>query len=133
MRKQYRPELSNIQSGSIGENCTIHSHVWIGDRVNIGNNVRIQAFSFIPNGVRIANNVFIGPHVCFTNDKYPPSDGSLWEPIIVGEGASIGANATILPGVTIGRGARIGAGSVVTKDVPEGETWVGNPAKRHAE
>lgn len=129
--KIYQPELSNIRTTDIGENCTIHSHVWIGDKVKIGNNVRIQAFSFIPNGVRISDNVFIGPHVCFTNDKHPPANSDeLWEPIIVRNGASIGANATILPGVTIGVGAMIGAGSVVTKNVPAGETWVGNPAKK---
>ena len=83
--------------------------------------------------------MFIGPHVCFTNDKMPRAinpDGSLkgnddWEvsPVLVKRGASIGANATILPGITIGRFALVGAGSVVTKDVPDFGLVLGNPAK----
>ena len=99
----------------------------MGDEVKIGKNVKIQAFTFIPNGVIIGDDVFIGPHVCFTNDKHPPSD--LMEETTVGRGASIGANSTILCGVSIGRGAVIGAGSVVTKSVADGATVYGNPAK----
>ena len=71
----WRPELSNLGEAVCGDNCTIHSHVWIGDRVSIGNRVKIQAFSFIQTGVRIGNDVFIGPRVTFTNDKHPPSPG----------------------------------------------------------
>lgn len=120
--------LSNIGKCTVGDNCTIHSHVWIGDRVKIGDRCRIQAFCFIPTGVRIGNDVFLGPHVCFTNDRYPPSTD--WTPTMVEDFVSIGANSTILPGVTLGQGCKIGAGSVVTKDVPAGETWVGNPARK---
>lgn len=79
----------------------------------------------------IGDNVFIGPHVVFTNDKYPPSEGA-WKtgpPTIVEDYVSIGANATILPGVTIGRSARVGAGAVVTKDVKPGMLVVGVPAR----
>jgi acetyltransferase-like isoleucine patch superfamily enzyme len=104
----------------------IHNYTFIGDQVNIGKGSKIQAFAFIPNGVHIADNVFIGPHVCFCNDKYPQAVGE-WNQVdtFVKEGASIGANATILPGVTIGRNAVVGAGSVVTKDVPNGGLWIG--------
>lgn len=109
----------------LGTNCKIHHYTWIGDEVVIGNNCKIQAFAFIPNGVTIEDNVFIGPHVCFTNDKHPKAQGD-WElkNTVVKKGASIGANATILPGITIGENAMIGAGSVVTKDVPGGKTWI---------
>ncbi len=125
----WHPELSILLNCEIGDGCTIHGQVWIGNNVKIGNDCMVQAFSFIPEGVTIEDGVFIGPHVCFTNDKRPPSYGDHWGRILVKKGASIGANATILPGVIIGEGAVIGAGSVVTKDVPAGETWVGNPAR----
>jgi len=126
---KYREDLSNNQSQHIGDGCTIHSHVWIGDAVRIGNGVKIQAFSFIPNGVTIHDRVFIGPHVCFTNDRHPPSDDWQKNMTIVEEGAAIGANATILPGVRIGAYSTVGAGAVVTKDVAPHTTVVGNPAK----
>lgn len=130
-RTEYQPELSNNRSESIGEDCTIHSHVWIGDRVVIGDGCKIQAFAFIPNGVTIGNDVFIGPAVVFTNDKLP-STRKDWKQssTIVEDKVSIGANATILPGVTLGTGCMIGAGAVVTKSVPPGEVWVGNPAEK---
>ena len=124
--KFWHKRLSNIGECVIGKDCTIHSHVWIGDRVKIGDWCRIQAFVFIPTGVRIGNDVFIGPHVCFTNDKHPPSNE--WMVTTVGDGVSIGAGAVILHGITIGANAKIGAGSVVTKDVPAGATVYGNPA-----
>lgn len=130
--KIWEPHLSNIHhSVEIGEDCKIHSHVWIGEGVKIGNNVKIQAFSFIPSGIIIEDNVFIGPRVTFTNDKYPPSGGKAWLKTIVGRGASIGAGAVILPGLAIGQNARIGAGSVVTKDVFPDVVVCGNPAQIH--
>lgn len=126
----YYPELSNFCPKSVGKRCIVHSHVWVGNDVAIGNDCRIQAFAFIPNGVEIGDDVFIGPHVCFTNDKRPSSDGD-WQQLttVIEDGVSIGANCTILPGITLGEGCRIGAGSVVTKSVPRKETWMGNPAK----
>lgn len=134
----WTPELCNIQDCEIGENCKIHSFVWIGNNVKIGNNVIIEAHVFIPEGVTIEDNVFIGPGVTFTNDKYPPSYGEHWKPILVKRGISmknfkeatvIGARAVINPGITIGHSAKIGAGSVVTKDVPDFTVVCGNPAK----
>lgn len=126
--KIYNPELSNIHPDAIiGEDCVIHSHVWIGNEVRIGNRVKIQAFSFIPPGVTIEDDVFIGPRVTFTNDKYPPSTN--WRPTLVKQGASLGANVTVLPGVTIGEHARIGAGAVVTKNIPPNVVACGNPAR----
>lgn len=126
--KFWHKHLSNIGQCVIGENCTIHSHVWIGDRVKVGDRCRIQAFCFLPTGVRLGNDVFLGPGVVFTNDKHPPS--TEWLVTTVGDFVSIGARAVILPGLTLGVGCKIGAGAVVTKNVPAGETWVGNPARR---
>lgn len=123
----YFPELCNIQSVNIGRRAKIHSHVWIGREVVIGSGVLIQAFVFIPDGVRIGHNVFLGPRVTFTNDKHPPS--TELSTTIVEDLVAIGAGAIILPGVKLGKGCKIGAGAVVTKDVPPGETWVGNPAR----
>ena len=84
-------------------------------------------------GLRIADDVFIGPNVTFTNDKWPRSKNKLFksERTFIDEGASIGANSTILCGVRIGKKVMIGAGSVVTKDIPDGELWYGNPARKH--
>jgi len=128
--KRYFTASQNIhEDADIGEGCTIHSHVWIGKGVVIGECCKIQAFAFIPDGVKIGNNVFIGPHVCFTNDKYPPSHGVGWLPTTVEDSAAIGANATILPGITLGTGCTIGAGSVVTKNVAPHKIVKGNPAK----
>lgn len=126
----YHPELSNIGSARIGSRCTLHSHIWIGNEVVIGDDTKIQAFSFLPTGVKVGNKVFIGPRVTFTNDKHPPSHGKGWAQTIVEDEVSIGAGAIILPGITLGKGCVIGAGSVVTKSVPAGETWVGNPARK---
>lgn len=135
----YHPELVNLYGCEIGENCIIGSFVEIRKKVKIGSNVKIQAFAFIPEGLTIEDGVFIGPHVAFTNDRFPRStnpDGTLmisddWQeiPTYIGKGASIGANATILCGVTIGDGAMVGAGSVVTRDVADHTVVAGNPAK----
>lgn len=116
-------EKSVILDCTIGEACTIHAPVWIGNGVTIGDACKVQAFVFIPQGVTIGDHVFIGPGVVFTNDRHPPSDD--WEETVVETGVSIGANATILPGLTIGAGAVIGAGAIVTHDVMPGATVMG--------
>lgn len=124
----YFPETSNFMPVHIGRNVVIHSHVWVGDQVRLPYGLKMQAFCFVPNGVEFGVNVFLGPRVTFTNDKRPPND--VFHKTIVKDGASIGAGAIILCGVTIGENALIGAGAVVTRDVPDGEIWVGNPARK---
>lgn len=104
----------------IGNNCNICSHVFIENDVKIGNNVTIKCGVQVWDGTVIEDDVFIGPNVTMTNDRHPKSRNKDWkcEEITIKKGASIGANATILPGVTIGENAVVGAGAVVTKDVP---------------
>ena len=118
-------------NAKIGDNCNICANVLIENEVSVGNNVTIKSGVQLWDGVTLEDNVFIGPNVTFTNDLFPRSKNSDWKlnKTLVKKGASIGANATILCGITIGENAMIGAGSVVTKDVPAGEVWVGNPAK----
>lgn len=120
-----------LERASIGKNCNINCHVFIENDVVIGDNVTIKPGVQIWDGITIGNNVFIGPNVTFTNDLFPRSKvyPEQFERTIIEEGASIGANATILAGITIGAHAMIGAGSVVTKAVPPNTVWYGNPAQ----
>lgn len=115
----------------IGENCNICSHCLIENDVKIGNNVTIKCGVQIWDGIELEDNVMIGSNVTFTNDLYPRAKNKDWKMLRtkVCKGASVGAGSTLLPGITIGERAMIGAGSVVTKDVPAGEVWVGNPAR----
>ncbi|CDC21838.1 putative uncharacterized protein [Clostridium sp. CAG:306] len=103
----------------IGDNCNICSHCFIENDVTIGNNVTVKCGVQLWDGVEIEDDVFIGPNVTFCNDRYPKSGNKNFklEKVIVKKCASIGANATILPGVTIGENALVAAGAVVTKDV----------------
>ncbi len=123
----------HIREGAkIGRNCNIGKGVYIDKDVEIGNNVKIQNFVSIYKGVRIEDDVFIGPSVTFTNDLYPRA--FIWSeeriiPTVVKRGASIGANSTIICGVTIGEYAMVGAGSVVTRDVPPFGLVYGVPAR----
>lgn len=122
----------HVRKGAkIGKNCNIGKGVYIDVNVEIGNNVKIQNFVSVYRGVKIEDDVFIGPHATFTNDLYPRSFNENWElvPTLVKKGASIGANATIVCGITIGEYAMIGAGAVVTKDVPPFGLVYGNPAR----
>ncbi len=114
----------------IGRNCNVGAHCFIENDVKIGDDVTVKCGVYIWDGVEVEDGVFIGPNVTFTNDKHPKSKAHPFKLIrtTIKKGASLGANATIVCGVTVGEKAMIGAGSVVTKDVPAGETWVGNPA-----
>lgn len=132
------PESTNIWQfcvvlphAQIGENCNICSHCFIENDVVIGNNVTIKCGVQVWDGITLEDDVMVGSNVTFTNDMYPKSKNEDWKLLRtkVCKGASIGAGAVILPGLTIGEGAMIGAGSVVTKDVPAGELWIGNPAR----
>lgn len=125
---------------SIGKRCIVGKGVFIDFDVIVGDDCKFQNYACVYHGVELGRGVFVGPHVVFTNDVYPRStdpdfgllkDGD-WEVgrTIVGDGAAIGANSTILPNVTIGSWALVGAGSVVTKDVPAYALVVGTPARQ---
>ncbi len=116
-----------LPNAIIGENCNICSHCFIENNVKIGNNVTIKNGVAIYDGITIEDNVFIGPNVAFCNDKYPKSKNAnfVLQKTIIKKGASIGANATILPGITIGENAMIGAGAIITKDVQNNSTVIG--------
>lgn len=120
-----------IAGAKIGSNCNICAHTLVEGDVVIGNNVTVKSGVYLWDGTRIEDDVFIGPNATFTNDPMPRSKvyPETFKGILVQKGASIGANSTILPGITIGPNAMVGAGSVVTKDVPAGAVVVGNPAK----
>ena len=119
-----------FENARIGENCNICAHTLIENDVVIGNNVTIKSGVFLWDGTRVEDDVFIGPNATFTNDLMPRSKiyPDVFNGITLKKGASIGANATILPGLTIGCKAMVGAGAVVTKDVPDYAVVVGNPA-----
>ncbi len=121
-----------LKGARIGKNCNINFNVFIENDVIIGDNVTVKSGVQIWDGLRIANNVFIGPNVTFTNDFTPRSKQypAVFLQTKIEEGASIGANATIIGGVKIGRYALIGAGSVITKDIPPNTLWYGNPARQ---
>ena len=120
-----------LPNAIIGNDCNISDGVFIENDVIVGCNVTIKCGVQLWDGLRIADDVFIGPNVTFTNYKYPKSKcySDTFLKTCIEYGASIGANATILPGVTIGKNALIGAGAVVTRNVPPFATVVGNPAR----
>lgn len=115
----------------IGEGCNVCDHVFIENDVVVGDRVTVKSGVQLWDGVRLEDDVFVGPNATFTNDPFPRSKQYLekYPLIVVQKGASIGANATILPGVTIGQNAMVGAGAVVTKNVPPNSIVVGNPAR----
>lgn len=115
----------------IGRNCNLCAHTLIEGDVVLGNNVTVKSGVFLWDGTRIEDDVFIGPNATFTNDPIPRSKvyPETFDGIRVRRGASIGANATLLPGVIVGQYAMVGAGAVVTRDVPDYAVVVGNPAR----
>lgn len=120
-----------LSDAKIGEECNICSHCLIENDVIVGDRVTVKCGVQLWDGLRVEDDVFIGPNVTFTNDTQPRSKQypDEFPKTIIRKGASIGANATILPGIEIGEGAMVGAGAVVTKNVPAHVTVVGNPAK----
>lgn len=124
-------QFSVIQANArIGSDCNIASHVFIENDVIIGDRVTVKNGVQIWDGIRVSDDVFIGPNVTFTNDLFPRSRIPVEQFLVttIGKGASIGANATILPGISIGSCAMVGAGAVVTRNVPENAIVKGNPA-----
>lgn len=115
----------------IGARCILSKDVYVDHGVVIGNGCKIQNGVSVYHGVTIGDDVFVGPNACFTNDKVPRAFNTDWQitPTRIGDGASIGANATIVCGITVGEYAMIAAGSVVTRDVPPFTLVMGNPAR----
>ena len=120
-----------LPGARIGADCNICDHTFIENDVTVGDRVTVKCGVQLWDGVRIEDDVFIGPNATFANDRFPRSRQrpKAFLTTVVKEGASIGANATILPGITIGRGAMVGAGAVVVASVPPYAVVVGNPAR----
>lgn len=122
-----------LPGARIGRDCNICDGVFVENDVVIGDRVTVKCGVQVWDGVRLEDDVFVGPNATFTNDIFPRSKQypDTFQSTVVQRGASIGANATILPGLTIGRNAMVGAGAVVTRDVPPNAIVVGNPARIH--
>lgn len=120
-----------LKDARIGENCNINANVFIENDVKIGNNVTVKSGVQIWDGVILEDDVFIGPNVTFTNDFIPRSKQypNSFLKTVIKKGASIGANSTILGGITVGEYSMVGAGSVVTHDIDKNQLWFGNPAR----
>src|SRR5689334_11116671 len=120
-----------LQGARIGRDCNLNAHTLVEGGAVIGDRVTLKSGVYVWDGIVLEDDVFCGPNATFTNDKYPRSKvhPNSYPITRVCKGASIGAGAVILPGLTIGERAMIGAGAVVTKDVPAGATVIGNPAK----
>lgn len=120
-----------LKNAVIGKNCNINCQVLVENEALIGDNVTVKPGVQVWDGITLEDNVFVGPNVTFTNDLFPKSKNPDYkmEKTLIKKGAAIGANSTLLGGITVGENSLIGAGSVVTKDVPANEIWIGNPAK----
>ncbi len=128
----YYPPVNIYKSARIGKGTSVGMFAEIGEKVVIGKNCKIGGHAFIPKGITLGDEVFVGPHAMFCNDKYPKAWGNgKWECLktIVEDGASIGANSTILPGLRIGKKSVIGAGSIITKDVEPNSIVFGDSAR----
>jgi len=128
-----------LEDASIGDNCNICFNVFIENNVVVGNNVTIKPGVQLWDGIEVEDDVFIGPNVTFTNDLVPRSKlqtahyletiSQKGGAVLLKKGCSIGANSTVITGVTIGEYSFIGAGSIVTKSIPPHTVWYGNPAR----
>lgn len=121
-----------LGGATIGADCNICDHVFVENKVRIGNRVTIKCGVQIWDGVQLEDDVFVGPNATFTNDRLPRSgrrSGDWISHTLVRKGASVGANATVLPGIVIGRNAMVAAGAVVTRSVPDNALVAGNPAR----
>jgi acetyltransferase-like isoleucine patch superfamily enzyme len=120
-----------LAGARIGRDCNICAHVLIEGDVVVGDRVTVKSGVQLWDGLRVADDVFIGPNATFTNDPFPRSRVALdvYPETVIERGASIGAGAVILPGLTIGTGAMVGAGAVVTRDVQPNMLVIGNPAR----
>ncbi|WP_363348426.1 acyltransferase [Methylocystis echinoides] len=120
-----------LPGARIGAGCNVNAHCFVENDVVIGDNVTVKSGVYLWDGVRLEDNVFVGPNVTFTNDMFPRSKAypEKFARTIVRRGASIGAGATILPGVEIGEEAMVGAGTVVSSNVPPRAVVVGNPMR----
>lgn len=118
------------KGAKIGCDCNLNAHTLVEGGAVIGDRVTLKCGIYVWDGIILEDDVFVGPNATFTNDRNPKSrqHPPEFETTRIGKGASIGAGAVILPGITIGEGAMVGAGSVVTGDVPPGVTVIGNPA-----
>ncbi len=123
--------FAHVMAGAvIGADCNICDHTFVEDDVVVGDRVTIKSGVYLWNGLRIEDDVFLGPQATFTNDRFPRSKQPFQAPTTtIRRGASIGAGAVILPGVTVGERAMVGAGAVVIEDVPSDVVVVGNPAR----
>lgn len=121
-----------LDGAVIGADCNLNALSLVEGGAVLGDRVTLKCGVYVWDGVTLEDDVFVGPNACFTNDLVPRSrqQPESFAKTLVKRGASIGAGAIVLPGVTIGESAMIGAGAIVTKDVPAGEIWVGNPARR---
>ena len=120
-----------LAQARIGRDCNINAHCFIENDVVLGDRVTVKCGVYLWDGLRVSDDVFIGPNATFTNDRLPRSKQypDSFPQTVIERGASIGAAAVILPGLTIGAGAMVGAGAVVTRDVPARALVVGNPAR----
>lgn len=123
--------FAHVMAGAqIGTDCNVCDHTYVEGDVIVGDRVTIKSGVFLWDGLRVEDDVFIGPQATFTNDRWPRSRQPFQlQRTTLRRGASIGAGAVILPGITIGEGAMVGAGAVVTRDVPSFALVVGNPAR----
>ena len=113
----------------VGTNCSIGALAHIGQRVTLGPDCKIQGAAYIADECTLGARVFVGPAAVILNDKFPPSgDRTKWQPVSIGDDAVVGGNATVIPGNDVGERAVLAAGAVLTKPLPAGEVWGGNPA-----